>query len=262
MNILVIGNSYENIVSLIKTSKYDFKLYTASDNPADGVPNIVFKNISELIEKAKILQIDISINLNELLILDNICEEFKKNKLNLVSINKKWLNLEISKLATKKLMEYYSINFPKIIKIPINFPVIMKSDFPEINTKISSQDELIDKLKLYKNIKTFFEEYLNDKYYSLISFWDGKNIFHLNPPQNMTEVQFDRFDLFKTKLNFLLSDEKADFTGFFTTKLVWAKNDWYIDDFKMSDDIPIIPSTKYDFLHILDCLIYQNLNEL
>lgn len=262
MNILVIGDNYENIVSLIQASKRDFKLYTASDNPTEGIPNIAFKSLSELIEKVKILQIDISINLNKLLILDDICEEFKKNRLNLISVNKKWLNLETSRLATKKLMECYSINTPKIIKIPINFPVIMKSDSPQINIKVSSQNELINNLKLCKNIKTFFEESLSDNSYSLTSFWDGKNIFHLNPPQNITEVQTDRFDLFKTKLNFMLSDEKADFTGFFTTKLVWAKNEWYVDDFKMFDDIPVISSIKYDFLHILDCVIYQNLNDL
>ena len=269
MNILVIGSLYQNFVSLIKNSKKDFKLFLASNDISTDMPNIKYDSVNELVQKAKILQIDIAINLDKNLIIENINEAFKSNRINLISVNKKWLNLEFSRLTAKKLMEYYSINFPKVISIPLSFPVIMKSDFPELTLKISSKEELINNLKQYENTKTFFEEYLEGERHSLVSLWDKKNLYLLNPPQNITEVQKDRFDLMKTKLNFMLSDENADFTGFFTTNLIWAKNDWYVDEFEMgvvnggvNEGVNINTLLRQDILYILESATYQKLNEL
>lgn len=261
MNLLIIGDSYQSIVLLIQTSKRDVKLFTASASPSQRIPNITFKSLKELAEKAKTLQIDLAINLDKNLILDGICEAFKANRINLISINKKWLNMEFSTLFAKKLMEHYSINFPKIIGIPLEFPVVMKSDFPELEIIIHSKEELIECLKEYENTKTFFEEYLDGESFDLISLWDRENIYLLNPPENLTEVQKDRFDLFRTKLNFMLSDEKADFTGFFTTHLIWAKNDWYVNGFEMGN-VNVNTPIRHDFLYILESAIYQKLNEL
>ena len=68
--------------------------------------------------------------------------------------------------------------------------------------------------------------------------------------------------MYKTKLNFLLSDEKADFIGIFTTKLIWAKNDWHVLDFIMHIDEDVDASLiKKDFLYLLNLALYQKLNE-
>lgn len=260
MNILLI-HTPANIISLIESSNKYHKLYTAGSTYSKNIPNFGFRNIQDLVYRAKALQIDITINLDKTLVLDNICEEFKKNRLNLISVNKKWLNLETSRLSAKKLLSHYSINTAQVINLPLNFPVMMKSDFPKFDIKIENKDDLIQELEQNEKEKTFFEEYLDGEDFDLTSLWDGKNIFVLNPPENMTEVQKDRFDLFKTKLSFMFSDEDADFTGFFTTHLIWAKNDWYVKDFSMDiGNESFIP--KYDFLYILDCAIYQKLNEL
>ena len=82
--------------------------------------------------------------------------------------------------------------------------------------------DLVNKMETLKGEKTFLEEYLEGEIYSLTSLWDGKNLLSF-PIENLTEVQHDRLELYKTKLNFMLSDEKADFVGFFTSKLLWTK---------------------------------------
>lgn len=261
MNILLIGTQYDDILSLIVSSKKEFKIYIAGENPSNRFPNIEYRSIPDLVAKAKVLQTDIAVNLDKTLILDGICEEFKKNRLNLISVNKKWLNLETSRVAAKKLLKHYSVNTADVIKLPLSFPVMLKSDFPEFDIKIEDKDDLIRELEKYEKENTYIEEYLEGEDYDLLVLWDGKNSYVLNPPVGMTEVQKDRFDLLKTKLNFMFSDEKADFTGFFTAHLIWAKNDWYVKEFSMdTGNLSFTP--KYDFLYILDCAIYQKLNEL
>ena len=61
----------------------------------------------------------------------------------------------------------------------------------------------------------------------------------------------------------MLSDEDADFSGFFTTHLIWAKNDWYVKSFTMGiNEKSVLNESKTDFLYILNSVIYQKLNEL
>ena len=61
----------------------------------------------------------------------------------------------------------------------------------------------------------------------------------------------------------MLSDEKADFNGFFTTKLIWSKNDWHVLDFIMHiDKNAWLECPKLDFLYLLNAVIYQKLNEI
>ena len=112
----------------------------------------------------------------------------------------------------------------------------------------------------------FLEEYLDGKEYSLISMWDGKSLFHFEPNFSMTEVQADRLELYKTKLAFMLSDEKASFRGFLVSKLLWAKNDWYVLSYRMSPNQKeleeIFNSSTKDFLYILNSIIYQKLDEI
>jgi hypothetical protein len=60
-----------------------------------------------------------------------------------------------------------------------------------------------------------------------------------------------------------LSDENADFIGFFTTKLIWAKNDWHVLDLLMQlNNDSNIENIEEDFLYILNAAIYQKLNEI
>ena len=61
----------------------------------------------------------------------------------------------------------------------------------------------------------------------------------------------------------MFSDEKADFCGFFTVRLIWTRNDWYVKDFIMGfDENSPFDSTNKDFLCLLNSAIYQKLNEM
>lgn len=259
MNILVIGNPNNSLISAIQASEMLDKLYTALDEPINDIPNIQYYSLENLAQKAKTLQIDVAINLDKNFIGQNIVEIFKENRVNLLSVNKKWLNLETSRLAAKKLMDFYSINNPKIIKAPMNFPIVLKTDSPNITEIIPSMENLIEHGENLKEEKKFVEEYLEGENFELLCVWDGKSIFCFNSPNPTNEVKDDRLYLLKTKLGFMLSDEKADFTGLFTAKLIWAKNDWYITGFSTE----IKPATAdLDFLYILNSAIYQKLNEI
>ena len=264
MNILLIGIPFNSILDSIQRSNLLDKVYIAGTVYLNTVPNIEFKTIPELIQKAKALQIDVAINLDNTLISENICEEFRRNKINLISVNKKWMNLETNRLATKQLLNHYAINNSKILKLPLKFPVVIKTENSEILA--DSMQDLTHKLEGLED-KAHIEEFLNGEDFDLLSLWDGKNIYCFNSFSNLTEVQKDRFDLFKTKLSFMLSDENADFTGFFTTHLLWTKNDWYVKSFSIgvNSEIDIksaLAETKTDFLYILNSAIYQKLNEI
>ena len=123
--------------------------------------------------------------------------------------------------------------------------------------------DLIAIKEKYSQKNTFIEEYLAGDVYYLLSLWDGKNLLKFPLIQELTEVQEDRLELLNTKLGIMFSEEKADFIGFITTKIIWSKNDWHVLDFSMrinkKADINIL---KSDFLFILNSAIYQKLNEM
>lgn len=259
MNILIIGKLQKNILELVCKSKLLDKLFTATQTPLDEIPNIEFENFEDLAHKTKALKIDIAITTDKNLIKSGIADVLKKHLINIIAVNQKWYNLEASRLIAKQLADYYSINLPQIIKVPLSFPVIIKTDKPQKTYIAHSMQDLISQMEVLRGEKTFLEEYLDGKIYNLISLWDGKNLLSF-PIENLTEVQSDRLELFKTKLHFMLSDEKADFIGFFTTKLIWAKNDWYLQEFKMRLNKEFF--TEIDFLYILNSALYQKLNEI
>lgn len=264
MNILVIGtkSAEKNLIELCLKSRLVDHLYTASKEPLDDVPNVEFLDYDDLIYKAKALQIDLILLANKEHIKSGLVEILKKNFLNVISVNQKWFNLEASRLVAKQLINYYKINNPEIIKAPMSFPIVIKTDKPQITKMPASMQELIEIKEELVEQTTFLEEYLRGDICNLTTLWDGKNLVAFDKELNLTEVQADRLDLYKTKLNFMLSDEKADFIGFFTTKLIWAKNDWYVLDYIMHIDEKVNSNLiKSDFVYLLNLALYQKLNE-
>jgi hypothetical protein len=260
LNILIIGELPENIIPIILKSKRLSKLYTATSTPIKSLPNIEYSDFKDLVFKAKTLGIDISITIDKELIENGISDYFKQNRLNLIAVNKKWFNLERSKLITKQLATYYSINVPEIIKAPMCFPVVLKCDTNDKIFIAYSMQELILKMNELQGETTFLEEFLEGQTIKLTSLWDGESLW-CGEIENLTEVQKDRLELYKTKLNFMLSDENADFIGFFTSNLIWAKNDWYLLDYKMRLD-KTFELKGIDIIYLLTCAIYQKLNEI
>ena len=127
LNILILGTPTPNLLEAITHSKLLDKLYTALKTPIENIPNIEYSNYEELVKKAHALQIDITITFDSKLIQDGISDIFKRNRLNIISPNPKWFNLESNPIAAKQLLSYYSINTPPIIKAPLVFPVIIKT---------------------------------------------------------------------------------------------------------------------------------------
>ncbi len=258
MNILITGNFSENIIDLLKKSKYTEKIYTAKDGGIEGFPNISYANFDELIQKAIDLKIDIAINTDVNLIGQGIAEVFEQSRINLISVNKKWLNLETSRLSAKKLLDYYKINNPKILKIPSDFPVVIKTDSTKEDFTVFSMDELLKTMESLRNKTIFLEEFTEGETFKLLAVWDRKNIKYFYAETPLTEVQEDRLDLLKTKLNFMFSDEKADFTGFLTINIIWYRNDWYVKDFE-TGTVP--ENIDMDLVYVLNSAIYQKLGE-
>lgn len=261
MNILIIGKPSSNLERLLKKSKYAEKVYTAINGEHTSFPNIEYRNFDDILQKAIALKIDIALNTDKNLIKNGIAEFFETKKINLISVNKKWLNLETSRLSAKKLLQYYNINTPNIIRVPLDFPVLIKTDEPGLDYAAKSMPEIIDKLEEFENITTFFEEYIEGQSFVLNTIWDKKNIKYFYPEERLTEVQLDRLDLLKTKLNFMFSDEKANFCGVFGINIIWYKNDWYVKDFDMGTEIPANLLKNTDLIYILNSAIYQKLNE-
>lgn len=265
MNILILGTGIveQKLINLCLKSKHLDHIYTASKEPLKAIPNIEYENYEELISKAKSLQIDIVLVASKFLIQEGIVELFKRNLLNIISVNQKWLNLETSRLIAKQLINYYSINHPLAIKAPVTFPVVIKTNTPNTTKIANTMQELVTIREELGTKTVFLEEYLKGDIYYLLSLWDGKNLLNFPLSNSLTEVQEDRLELYKTKLQFMLSDEQANFIGFFTTKLIWAKNDWHILEYTMHlDEKPDLEKIQSDFLYILNLALYQKLNEL
>ena len=275
MNIIIIGTGIKEQLMLGLCCKSELlgKIYTAAHEPLEDFPNIDYKNYRDLLQRIKPLQVDIALVLDKKYVEDGLVEMLKRNRINVICTNKKWLNLEKSRLVAKQLSVHYSINVPQNIKAPTHFPVVLKSDNSLISEKVfaNSIEELIEKRKEFNAIdplsKVFIEEYLEGDEYSFVSLWDGAGMYYFpalcNTKIGLSEVQKDRLDILKTKLNFMFSDEKADFIGFFVTKLLWAKNDWYVLEYKMTlDDGDVknmLTTIKTDFLQLLRSAIYQKL---
>ena len=110
MNILILGTGIieQKLINLCLKSKLLDRIYTASNKHLKDIPNIEFNNFEELAQKAKAIQIDLVLVADRNLIEQGIVEFLKKHKINIVSVNQKWFNLESSRLIAKQLMKHYS----------------------------------------------------------------------------------------------------------------------------------------------------------
>jgi len=263
LNILILGNCTEDFYNYLKTSKLFDKMFLAGNSAESNIPNIDFEDEKELTNKIKALQIDVVLVTDKTFIKNGYVDFLKSHYINVISPNKKWFNLEFSQAVSKKLLEYYSINTPKIILAPKEFPLVIRTNSSNKRKIAKNMDELIDLMKNLSSEQYFLEEYLDGNCQSLLSLWDGESLYHFDSEINLTEVQKDRLDLLKTKFNFMFGDEKPNFIGFFSSELIWAKNDWHVISFEMGlNENLIIKNIKKDFLYILNSAIYQKLNEL
>ena len=91
MNILVIGTSdiARSIIEICLKSKFLDKIYTASTDPLEEIPNIEYEDFDELSKKSRILHVDIAICTEPELIKEGIADKLKKVGVNIIAVNKK-----------------------------------------------------------------------------------------------------------------------------------------------------------------------------
>ena len=175
MNVLIIGECTEEFCKFILGSRFLSKLYLTSNHHKSELPNIEYSSTGELLRKAKALQIDIAIITDSSFVEDGTVEYLKQHFLNVISVSQKWFNLETSRIVLKQLLNHYSINTPKIILAPNEFPLVFKTSKPICSKVVFSMDDLVKIMGEFSGEKTFLEDYLEGECYSFLTLWDGKN---------------------------------------------------------------------------------------
>lgn len=104
----------------------------------------------------------------------------------------------------------------------------------------------------------FLEEYVEAKAGFFTHSLTAKTFYPFRL-EGLSMEQQSALDEYQSKLHVMLKTEKADFTGFLNTKLVWANSKWYACGFSL--DFPENTCGK-DILYVLVAAIYQKLNEV
>lgn len=185
------------------------------------------------------------------------------------------------------------------LKLLNNFPIVIKADGLCKGKGVSvAYDRLIAEkiINEYLNGKfgesskvILLEEFLYGEELSLMSLWDGAHLLHLPPardfkklnneqdapntggmgafcPVELSKDQQDKLEIFKQKLQNALQTEKADFTGFIYSGLIWANDDWYVLEYNVRLGDPecqaILTHLETDFLEILCAAINKSLDKI
>ena len=266
LNVLIISTEKSRYVAQIKESKYLNKLYITSDEEIDGTVRITFNTFKELAKKCKTLQIDVVLVEEEKWVLEGIANVMKQNFINCFAANTSWTELGLSHHYARKILTDYGINVPPVINLPLEFPVLVKGD--GVLKKANSMQEIISiKEKIYntsgeiaKNV--FLEKYLQGEKYKVISLFDGKHL--LTFPHD--GIRKDLLCGYSGKLESMLINEKADFTGFINSELIEENgilyNTGFSYEFTMPDFNMCYTTTPKDILYICLSAIYQKLNEI
>ncbi len=253
LNILIAGKG--KFIPLILKSKFLNKLFITTDKNIEGAISIKFNTFRELAQKCKALKVDIVIVENERWILQGIADVLRKNMINCLALTVSADKLILSNDFTRNLLNKYNIATPKKLFYPNKYPVVVKADgicktgysleeIIEIRNNIAKMSN-----ELAKTI--YLEEYIEGESILLTSLFDGKNLISFS--QNELIIEYT------DKLKKLLVEEAFNFIGFLNSKLIISNNIIYNIGF--SSDFGEI-NTNFDFLYILNALIYQKLDEI
>ena len=266
LNVLIISTEKSKYIEQLKESKYLNKIYVTSDEEAEGTIKIRFNTFKELAQKCRTLQIDVVLVEEEKWVLEGIAGVMKQYYVNCFAATSDWTELGLSHHYARKMLTKYDINVPPVIKLPIEFPILVKGD--GILKKANSMQEIISiKEKIYntsgeiaKNV--FLEKYLNGNKYKIISLFDGKHLLTF-PNGN---IKKDLLTEYSKKLERMFLDEKADFTGFINSEIIEENdilyNTGFSYEFLMPDFDMCNTTTPKDILYICLSAIYQKLNEI
>ncbi len=257
VNVLIVGNGAN--VALFKQSKFLNKLYVTSENEIKGTLRIMFNTFAELAEKCKALQIDLVIVEEEKWVLQGISDVLRKNHINCFSASSKWTNLKLFPDFAYKILNKYEILTPPIIKLPVEYPVILKTR--GIIKKANSMQDVINiKSEIYNTSpdlaqNIFLEKYLHGEKHKVISLFDKKTLVTF-PQKFFPEKSVNEYT---EKLKKMLINENADFVGFINSELLEENGMLYNTGFSF-EFIP--PDIDKDIIFILLSAVYQKLNEI
>ena len=264
LNVLIAGEG--KFAEQIKKSKFLNKLYITSNLEIEGVISINFNTFKELAQKCRALQIDIVLVENEKWVLEGIVQVMKQNFVNCLAATTDWTELGLSHNFARKMLQKYEINVPPIINLPLDFPIVVKGD--GVLKLANSMQEIISiKEDIYKTSgevskNVFLEKFLKGEKHKVISIFDGKHLLTF-PEQNINKNLIEDYS---NKLENMLINEKANFTGFINSDLIEENGILYNTGFSFGFIMPKFDTNQYmlpkDILYICIVAIYQKLNEL
>ena len=266
LNILIVNTNKSRYAEQIKNSKYLNKMYVTSEEETEGTVRLRFNTFRELAQKCRTLQIDVVLVEEEKWVLEGIANVMRQNYINCFAATSDWTELGLSHHFARKMLTEYEINVPPVIKLPLEFPVLVKGD--GILKKANSMQEVISiKEKIYNTSgeiskSVFLEKYLHGTKHKVISVFDGKHL--LTFPHN--DIRQDLLNDYSEKLEHMLLTEKADFMGFINSELVEENgilyNTGFSFEFSMPDFEKYQTTQPKDILYICLSAIYQKLNEI
>ena len=254
LNVLVAGEG--KLLPIIQDSKYLKKLYIASDNEINGAINIKFNTFKELAIKCKSLQIDVVLVENEKWILQGIADVLRKNFVNCIAPTAYWAETLRDSIKSRELLVGTSINIPRKLQYPKEFPLLVRGKgfkfvAKTLNEAIALKTNINSAFPLEIAQTTFLEELLEGEVLNIVSFFDGKTLKTFSDDKNIIE--------YSNNLQTILLKKKANFIGFFNSRLIYKDKRLYNAGFDL--DISKIELNK-DLLFILSLGIYQKLNEI
>lgn len=248
-------------------------LADSNDGFCDLGDKIQYENYEDLAKKAVQKGVDILVVGPENPLCDGIADMFKRHDIGVIGVDKNWSRLESSKYFAKKFMEKHDIKTAKYKYIKdfaeidsLSSPFVIKADglckgkgVAIVESLQAAKEVVCEYLngKFGEASKSILvEEFLEGEEFSLMSLWDSKNLVSFLPardfkrinadplspntggmgafcPVKLTAAQSERLKEYEKRLWGALYAEKADFTGFIYSGLVWHDEDFYVLEYNV-----------------------------
>ena len=282
LNIWVVGNGARE--QAIKTACEKSKLSKSV--------KLIEENCLELLSEVSQIP-DLVILGPEQPICDGLVDEFTARGIKCIGVNKKFSQLESSKLFAKKFIVNHGIKCAKLLPIESNdFPQVMKFDglCKGKGVKVLyNNDEKNVFARKFTGMRYFIEEYLEGEEISVMSYLYNGRLINFRPardfkrlsaakdapntggmgaytPVNLTDEQQIKLQIYLEKLVKSLLTEGADFNGFIYSGLIWTRGDWYVLEYNVRLGDPecqaVLSLLDSDLMDILEACVDGTLDQL
>lgn len=291
------------ICEAISASPLLGKIYQAAAGFSKFGEEIKYRNFEDLAQKCSENKTDLAFIGPEEPICEGIADIFLRHNIPCIAPSKHFSQLESSKIFGKNFMEKYGINTAKYHLVrdisdfrAKSYPVVIKADglCKGKGVVIAYNQDIAEKTiqqylggKFGENSKTVIvEEFIDGEEISLMSLFDGKTLLNFLPardfkklnkspcapntggmgafcPVSLSEVQQQKLNEYQMRLQNALIQEKADFTGFLYSGLIWDSSDWKVLEYNVRLGDPetqaILTHLKTDFLSVLSAAAERKL---